>query len=485
MPLQLQANQGQSLKQMQRLIMSPQMQQAIAILQMPLLELADRMEIEIEKNPLLESCEDDGSDEYDATEEDEREMSPEIELSFEERDFELLKKLDDDLDYVYMPNSQKFTGRTEEEEKELRNFIENSIQTEISLFEHLMTQASQTFDTAGELAMAESLIGNFDSSGFFHGSLGELAVLHDFAQDQLAVVLQKIQQFDPPGVGAQNLRESLLLQLKRRDKEETIAYRLLDEVYDDLLHNHIPNIQKKLHFTAQDIQNAIDKDIRVLDLHPGANFSKNPIQPIIPDVSIALEGETLVVSSNDDLLPSFRLNRRYLRMLEDDSLPQETREFIKEKLLSARWFYRNLQQRGSTIEGIALFLTKWQREFFLEPHGKLKPLKMQTVAEALHLNASTVARAIVNKYANTPRGLFPLRYFFTNSYATEKGEELSSLSVREELRKIIASEDKKSPLSDASISLLFKAIGISCARRTIAKYRALCDIGNAHQRKQY
>lgn len=486
MTLKLQTNQSQSLKQMQRLIMSPQMQQAISLLQMPLVELVDRLEEEIEQNPLLENGDqhDPEDDEQELEETEQVDSFLEKELNFEDKDLEILKRLDEDLRDFFAESGNSYMQRTEEDNK-LQTFLESSLRTESSLFDHLMGQAGYTFDTKNGISMAEALIGNFDESGFFSVPIEEVCILTGFKKEELQSVLNLIQNFDPPGVGARNLQESLLIQLQRFGKKNSLAYKIIEHHYQDLLHNKIPEMQKNLRASAKEINEAIGNDISVLDLHPGANFSKIPNLPIVADVIISVENEALSVSTNDDILPSLKFNRRYMKLLDDPSVPLETKEFIKQKIMSARWFCRNLQQRHQTIERIAHFLTKKQHAFFMSPNGKLQPLTMKIVAEELNLNESTIARAVANKYVDTPRGLFPLRYFFTNSYSTDDGQDISSESVRDDLLKIIKEENKKKPFSDEAISIILQEKGIHCARRTVAKYRKLLDIGNAHQRKEY
>jgi len=485
--LELRLKQGQNLRQMQRLIMSPQMQQAIALLQMPLMELADRIDEELVQNPILESSDEESgsedADEMDASA-DETETIAEAELTFDEDNFDILKRLDEDLREHFDQSSGYSTTISSEDEK-LRAFIENSISAHVTLFEHLMNQARETFDNPHQLAMAEALIGNFDSSGFLNTPISEIATLNGFDQPELLETLYKIQQFEPVGVGARTLQESLLIQLRGLGKKGTLAYQLVEHNFEELLNNHIPQIQKAQNCTSADIATAIRDVISKLDLHPGASFSNAPIQPIIPDITILQEDEKLIVRINDDSMPSLRLNRRYMRYLDDPAMPAETKEFVKQKIVSAKWFLRNIHQRNETLEKIASALTKCQNEFFTNPNGKLQPLTMQRLADELHLHESTIARAVANKFMDSPRGILPLRSFFTNAYMTEKGDDISSKTVKEVLLEIVNAENKQKPLSDDAISEELKRRGISCARRTVAKYRVLLNLGNAHQRKKF
>lgn len=492
MSLEMRQKQSQSLKQIQRLIMSPQMQQAIHLLQMPVQELTEHLEDELAQNPVLENPQDDAKDdkELETLERendegsDDRDIKPEQELSFNEHDFEILKQLDEEFRDHFAESGNYYTKRTMDEEK-LKTFLESSVCSQISLFEHLMKQARETFDSEEELGMAEAIIGNLDEAGFLKTLLGEIALLNHYDLHKLEKVLEAIQTFEPAGVGASSLQESLLIQLRMQGKQNTLAYHIISENYDDLLHNRIPQIQKTQKCSAADVTQTIKNDVSKLDLHPGAWFSHPIVQHIVPDVTIEQEGDQLRIVVNDDMLPPMRLNRRYMRMLEDESLPLETKEFIRNKIMSAKWLLRNIHQRNETIEKIANSLVKRQKEYFLNPDGKLVPLTMKTLADELDLHESTIARAVSNKYMNSPRGIIPLRSFFTNAYVTNEGVDISSRTVRDELSAIIQGEDKHKPLSDEAISAKLKAKGIICARRTVAKYRTELNIGNAQQRRHF
>lgn len=332
--------------------------------------------------------------------------------------------------------------------------------------------------------MAEALIGNFDERGFLQTSLEEIALLGPFEGDKLQEILKVIQTFEPLGVGAKDLQESLLIQLLAKHKSQTLAYTIVEKQFDNLLHNRIPHIQRALKCKADEVKKAFGT-IAGLDFHPGTSLATHVTQAIRPDVILRQEGDQLVVEVEDDLLPAFRFNRRYLRMLQDEQLAEETKEFIRRKILSAKWLLRTIHQRNDTLERIATSLAKRQRDFFLKPQGKMVPLTMKSVAEELEVHESTIARTVANKYIDTPRGLYPLRAFFTTALSKESGDEISSHSVREMIVDIIKTENKQHPLSDEEIADRIQTEGIQCARRTVAKYRFLLKIGNAHQRRHY
>lgn len=473
---------SQNQKQLQRLIMSPQMQQAIHLMQMPVMELATVVEVELEQNPVLEYDEEE-PDERNEQEENETSQS-EKELNFDEDDFEIMKRLDDDFRDHFSESENYYTKRSAEEEK-LKSFQEQSIQCQETLFEHLMAQARETFDNKEDLAIAEIIIGSFDESGFLKSSLLEITSFHSFSISSSEEILEQIQTFEPFGVGARDLRECLLIQMRSLKEDNSLAYKIVDQHYDDLLNNRIPEIKKKLGCSLEEIEEAIHKKIAHLDLHPGTQYSHKLTQHVIPDVTVIEEDEKLIIVVNEGRLPIIRLNSRYLRMLDDENLPKETKEFIRNKLMSAKWLLKNIDQRNKTIYRVVESLTKRQKDFFLVPNGKLVPLTMKVLAEELDLHESTIARAVANKYIDTTRGVLPLRFFFSNSYTTAEGDDISSNTVRDVLKRIIDKENKKRPLSDEAISKLLEKKGIPCARRTVAKYRAELYIGNTKQRRKY
>lgn len=491
---ELQQKPGQNIKQLQRLIMSRQMQQAIHFLQMPIMELTPLIDKELEQNPVLEYSKEGEEDSNDADlqqlEEEHIEESldtdniPEKELTFDERDFEIMRRLDEDFRDHFQESGSVPMKRSAEQDK-LQTFLESSITEEKTLFEHLMQQAREIFADEKQLAIAEMIIGNFDQSGFINVPLQELAVMEGHDLSAIEEVLKVIQTFDPVGVGARDLKESLLIQLQSQGKEDSLAYQIIDKHFDDLLHNHIPAIKKGLHCTAEQIGEAVDHDIANLDLHPGTQLSRQVVSFIVPDISLRQEDDELIAAVNDESMPRLRLNSRYMRMLDDETLPKDTKDFIKKKIVSAKWMLRNILQRNDTLEKIAVSLAKCQKDYFLNPNGKLVPLTMKAMADELGVHESTIARAVADKYIDTPRGVLPLRSFFTNKLSTKTGIDISSKTARDLLQDIIDGEDKRNPYSDEAISALIKAKGIQCARRTVAKYRIALKIGTAQQRRKF
>lgn len=440
-------SQTQNVKQVQRLILSPQMQQALNLLQLPVLELSTIIEEELSQNPLLE-------------------------------------KEDDEAPFEIRETLAKSCG---EKGDDLRSFIENTVAYEESLYDHLIAQARDTFKDLKERELANWLIGNLDDDGLLTTPLEELSVLGGYSLDRLTSILQEIQKFNPLGVGAKSRQEALLIQLRANGKDHTLAFRIIENHFDDVIHNRIPAIAKALSSSPHEIHASIHREIARLDLHPGTNLTMGHYRPVIqhitPDVHISHSEGRFSIEINEENLPHLRLNHVYLEMLGDPSLPLETRDYIQGKMASGKWLMRNLHERNQTLYRIAEELIRTQGSFLSSPKGELTPQTMKQVAEKLDLHESTIARAVAHKYISCPRGIFPLRSFFTHAYTTEEGENISAVTVKGLLRDIISKEDKTHPLSDEVISALIKEQGIPCARRTIAKYRQEFGIGNTSQRK--
>lgn len=480
-------------KQTQNLIMSPHMQQAIQILQVPIMELSLAIEQEMEQNPLLEYSDDEVSDDIDTLQLEESieeepqdiEEVPDQEIDFDHNDLEVLKRLNEDFRDHFGESESYCAQRTAEEEKQ-KLYKDSSIESTETLFGHLMQQARDTFSGEDELAAAEIIIGSFDESGFLGTPLSELAILAGLRLNVLETVLAEIQTFNPIGVGATSLKESLLIQLRENNKEQTLAYRIIESNYDDLIHNRIRSIVKDLKCTPEDIEREVRENIARLDLHPGTLYIAKNNQEITPDVSIHEDiDNNLVVIVNNDHIPSVRFNPQYLKMMEDPATPQETKDFIKQKISSAKWLFRNISKRNSTLERVSNSIAQRQKDFFTKHDGTLVPMTMKMIAEELELHESTIARTVANKYIDTDRGIFSMKYFFSNAYHSDEGEDVSSKTARDMLKKIIDGENKGSPLSDQDLSNILKERGLHCARRTVAKYRTEMQIGNAQQRRKY
>lgn len=467
-------------------MMSASMQQALHLLQIPLLELQAFIEQQTVLNPLLELQEETNEEKISQEEEEAEKKNQdeeEQELVIDEKDLTILTRLDEEWSTHFSQN-EPFLKENSQEDK-LRNYTEQSIQQKESLYDHLIQEAHDSFNTAEDFAVAEILIGYIESSGFLTTPLLEICTFHQLDKEKVQQILAEIQTFEPYGIGAATLQECFLIQLRCLGKKETLAYQIVDEHYENLIYNHIPLIQKSIKCSYEEIQQAIEQEIAKLDLHPGIHLSSTFSQILIPEGVIREEEGKLVVEVDREYLSSLRVNSFYLNMLNDETVSLETKNFIKHHFFSARWLMRNLHQRFSTLQRIVQSLAQRQQDFFLKPEGKLIPLTMLTLAEELKVHESTVARLVSNKYIQTPKGILALKTFFTHKYLSEKGESLSSSTVKQTIFNLIKQENKQSPLSDEKISLLLKEKGISCARRTVAKYRSLLKIGTVQQRKKF
>lgn len=480
-PLILDQKQKVTQKQTQHLMMSPRMQQAIHLLQLPLIELNQVIEQELEKNPLLEY---DSENEVDSVEEVPEPELLEKEVSFDERQFDMLRQLDDEF-RDHFAESGPFHPKLTQDEAKFRTYLESSLLAEPSLHDHLMAEAREAFSSKEDLEIAEILIGYIDEHGFIKTPLNEISSSFSKEIKDVERVLAVIRSFDPIGIGSKNVQEAMLIQLKNQNKEDSLAYQIVESHFDDLLHNRFPLIQKNLKISYEQLHEIIENELAKLEFHPLASFTPSHAPTLVPDIHLKAEGDHFVVEISDFDLKPLRINRKYLRLLEDETISPETKTFIKEKLLSAKWLMKNISQRGETLIKIGNFIGNYQKNFFLSSDGTLAPLVLKEVAEELGLHESTVARAVANKYINTPRGIFPVRYFFSKAYTHQSGEEISSKTICQHIEELIEKEDKKKPLSDEAISNQIKTLGITCARRTIAKYRAQLKIGNAQQRRRY
>lgn len=485
-----QPKQGQTLKQQQRLIMSDHMQQALNILQKPVLELATLIQVEMEANPLLEYTL--GEEEDDWASEGEREeldldvdRADEQELEFSDKDFEVLRQLDEEFRDLFQ-DSQNHSLKKTSEERELKTFQEEQLTCKMTLHDFLMVQAREVLESAEELEIAELIIGNLDETGFLTITLSEISLLSEIKIDAILAVLKKLQKFEPIGICARNLRESLLNQLLHKGRQGSLAYRIVNDCYDELIHNRIPQIQRKIGCDNHNLNQAVYHDIANLDFHPGNSYAEEVVRPIVPDVVIDENDDELTVRVQDeDYMPRFRFNGNYLKLLNDEDTPKETKDFIKQKLLSAKWLLRNIHHRGSTIENIGRALLKYQQPFFKNPEGRLVPMTMRALADELEVHESTIARAVANKFIDTPRGLFPMRFFFSSGMVMTSGSDISNKTIQDLVKEIIENEDKMHPLTDDKIAQKLQEKGIECARRTVAKYRGILGVGNTHQRKHH
>ena len=481
-------------------VLAPQLQQSLAILQVPTMELEALIDQELQQNPLLEEIpEADISAKEDPDRKDERNLDPSEPPSDMEYDpakeqpsndpvddfqaeFEKLTQLDQEWRDQF---SQGSSGpRQSQEEDEKRQFMFDSLVVETSLQEDLLEQLRLSDIHRDRREVAEILIGNIDDRGYLQGSLDELAYAHNIPVDLIEDVLAYVQSFDPVGVGARDLRECLMLQLERLSLAHTLEYSMLDFHMDALGRRKFPEIARKLGATVQDVQDAAAR-IAQLEFHPGRAFSGSGQQYITPEIFVSQDGDEYVVTTNNDHTPHLRISNTYKDLMSQVETSGEVRDYIREKIRAGKFLIKSIHQRQETIVNIAREIVKRQRGYFDNGITHLKPMTMAQVAEVVGVHETTVSRAVSGKYMDTPKGLVEMKFFFTSGVRTSEGDGISNTSVKDIINDMVKGEDPGKPFSDEQIVVILRDKGIKIARRTVAKYRSELNILPSHLRKRY
>jgi len=463
-------------KQMQKLILSPQMQQAIHLLQIPLAELQMAAQQEMNTNPLLEE-----DIETTADQEDYLKTPEELdeEQGFKE-EFDKLAELDDEWkEYFKQTFSVK---RHSEDDEEKRRYLENSITKEETLQEHLLKQLSLHDLTEKERQIGEAVIGNLDENGFLQNGVEEVVRETQASPAEAEKILALVKTFHPVGVGATDLKECLIMQAERLGSVSPVVRSIIENHFDALAHKQYPQIARELNTTVAEVQAAAEL-IATLEPKPGQMFGENRTQYVLPDVIVKKFNNEYIVMLNDDRIPHLRINKLYRNLMNQQDTVSETRNYVKDKVKAGLWFIKNIQQRQQTIYNIAVDIVNAQKEFLDNGINFLRPLTMKEVADRIGIHESTVSRAIANKYIETPQGIFQMKFFFSRSIETQSGENVSSTNVKNRIEELIKGENPKHPLSDQKIIQLLSQEGITIARRTIAKYRAELNIQPSNLRK--
>src|SRR5579872_3088255 len=464
-------------KLVQKLILTPSLQQAIKLLPMSTLELADLLNQEMVENPLLEEV---PTEELQPAEQAQQEKA--------EAEKPTAEKTDqwDDADYEYFFGDyldDGYRSRTPSEVKELPP-IENTLSSTGSLADHLMWQLSLQTEDDRLREIGSAIIGNLDDDGYLVASVEEIAAMGEWPVTDVEKALQHIQTFDPHGVAARDLQECLWLQLKFLGLEGTATEKIVTE-HLKLLQNHqVPEIARRLGMTIDDLKEHIEI-IRNLDPKPGSRFNPTQSQYVIPDVYVVKVEEQYVAVLNEDGLPQMRISPVYRRLLDKSAADNtdETRAYVKDKFRSALWLIKSVEQRQKTIHKVANSIIDFQRDFLDNGIEHLRPLVLRDVANDIGMHESTVSRVVTNKYMHTPQGVFEMKYFFHSGISSSYGESVSSVTIKQRIRKIIENEDPRKPLSDSKIVNILQREGLVLARRTIAKYREELKIPTSNQRK--
>lgn len=452
---------GLKLEMNQKLIMTPQLRQAIAILQLSSLELAEMVEQELLENPVLE---------LEEKQTDPPETPPETEDPMREY-FDWAEYFNDGTDTGY---------RTVNDDKPSIATFVSSVNT---LHEHLEFQLHLTLLDDSARAVGRYLIGCIDDNGYLCGSLSEAAAYLGVGEKMVAEVLKVIQTFDPIGVGARDLRECLLIQAEQRGVGDPLVLAVIDRFLDEVAAGHYKHIADKLGCTPHEVQKAVDM-IRTLDPKPGRGFNGGE-QPcyIVPDVTIERVNDNYVIIINDNNVPHLTINPYYKRIVRDSD--SEAKKFVEGRINSAVWLIRSIEQRRRTLYNVVEAIIDIQRDFFDYSPKYLKPLTMKKVADRLGIHESTVSRAIANKYAATPQGLVSLRAFFSAGLQGVDGESTSAATVKREIKELVSKEDSAQPLSDQALTEILVRRGIAVSRRTVAKYREELGIPSSGKRRRY
>lgn len=462
-------HQSQSMTQNQ--VLAPQLQQSLQILQVPMLELRNLIQQELCSNPTLE----------------EEQMEPTIEDKKQEHDefqeeFDRLAKLDEEW-RDYMAQSQSYSGRSAEDEERRQFFFDSLVGTQ-TLQQHLIEQLNSSDVSASDRQLGELIIGNIDDAGFLQAMPEEIASSTGTEVADLMRVLEFIQTFHPVGVAARDLRECLLIQLRRLSKEHSLEYRIVDRHIDDLGKRRFPEIARRLGTTTEQVQRAAGF-VGTLDPKPGQIFSPDPNNYVLPDVNVEKIGGEWTISLNGEQIPHLRISNTYKDLMSQDKGGADVKDYIRDKIRSGKFLIKSIHQRQQTISNIAHEIVAKQKDFLERGPSALKPLTMVQIADIVGVHETTVSRAISGKYMATPWGVFDMKYFFTPGYQTADGASMSNTSVKGTIAEMVKSEDDSSPLSDKEIVELLEKRGIPIARRTVAKYRNELNILPSNMRKRY
>jgi RNA polymerase sigma-54 factor len=485
-------------------VLAPQLQQSLALLQAPTLELKALVEQELQQNPILEEvttteisaddrslqADSDGTSSLDPAEpsgemtmDSSAEAAPSEPTDDFQAEFEKLAQLDQDWRDQYGQVNAPL--RQSEEEEEKRQYMFDSITSGASLQETLISQVRLSDMPEDIWPVAEMIIGNIDDRGYLQASQDELAFATNIPAEKIAEVLKIVQNtFYPPGVGARDLRECLMLQLERIGKQNTMEYRIIRDHMDALGKHRFPEIARHLEVLIDDVQEAAQRISR-LEPNPGREFLPDTPQYVVPEIIVQKLGDDFIVSSNNDHVPHLRISNTYKDIMSQGNSAPEVRDYIRDKIRAGKFLIKSLHQRQQTILNIAREIVSRQREFIENGIAFLKPMTMMQVAETVGVHETTVSRAVSGKYIDTPQGVYEMKYFFTSGVRTASGEGMSNTSIKDKIADMIRKEDTTAPLSDDQIVKILTQQGICIARRTVAKYRSELKIMPSNLRKVY
>jgi RNA polymerase sigma-54 factor len=489
-------------KQQQLLILAPRMIQSMEILQLPVMALQERIQQELQENPVLEA-KDTAGEEAAATGEEIAEIAdasdgqerddagdPTRELVIDERgpsedDFDRLVQINQDWADHFNEEHRPSSNRIVEEGDRRHDYEQNMPSRPQSLQDYLDEQIGFHDAPPDRLALVRYLISHIDENGYLSTALEEIGASFTPvpAPEQLQEALQMVQKLDPLGVGARDLRECLLLQLTPEIPHREVVRTLIQNHLEDIQHNRLPVIQKRTGFDLAIIQEGINI-LKTLNPRPGAQFTADNIPYVVPDILVErTEAGEYEVRLTDDWTPNIYISRRYLELYRDKQADPKAKEYLKRKLQAAQWLLESIEQRRNTLEKVTRAIIQHQRAFLDKGPEHIEPLKMQQIADQVKVHVTTVSRAVDDKWVQTPRGIFPLKRFFGGGTQTTTGEEVAWETIKQKLLEIIGNEDKLSPLSDEELVAKLSEAGYPVARRTVTKYRKMLKIKSSRQRK--
>lgn len=473
-----------SLAQTQRLqmMLAPQLRQSLEMLQVPILELRAMIQKELEQNPTIEE----GTDRNESIEiepgtgqVDEKANREELDFDHE---FEVLAKLDDEWRDYFFQNAQNQPHSEEDEER--RQFLLDSIPQRESLQEHLLSQLQLAGLSDADRQIGELIIGSIDDDGYLTTPIEELATSTGTESDHLADILAVVQDFHPIGIGARDLKDCLLMQLRRSAPTDEVAHTIVREHLDLLGTRKFTEIARQMKISSEALQRAA-KVIAGLDPKPGRIYSDDPTTYVLPEIVVDKVDGHYVVVLNDEQLPHVRISNHYRQLMGDASTKPEVKAYIQERIRAGVFLIKSIHQRQRTIHRISTEIVETQQDFLEYGVSHLKPLTMAEIAAKVGVHETTVSRTVAGKYMKTPTGLFELRYFFTPGIKTSDGSEVSNKTVKDIIGSLVSAESASSPLSDQELMERLQDRGITIARRTIAKYRLMLRIPPSHMRKRY
>jgi RNA polymerase sigma-54 factor len=467
--------QTQTVRPEQRLIMTPSLQQAIRLLALSRLELEEEIRQEVDQNPVLVELPAQAPPPREASAPAEEEITP-TPLGDSPFPVDLSWELYDE------PTLREETSREPEDRDEL--WYEKVLPTRQTLRDHLTWQLRLSLDGEDDLAVGEEIIGNVDDDGYLRAETGEISARLGVPEARVQCLLALVQSFDPPGVAARDLRECLLIQLGQMEGRAPLAEEIVRHHFKLLENRKLDQIARSLRRTPEEVQEAAHH-IGHLEPRPGRFYSLEEPQYVTPDLFIVKEEDGYRVLLNDEGLPRLRISGRYRSMMGDPGLPSGTREYLQKKISSAVWLVRSIEQRQRTIRRVAESIVRHQRDFFERGVQHLRPMVLRDIARDLGISESTVSRVTSRKYAQTPQGLYEMKYFFNTGVEQRQGTAMASASVQDLIRTMVAAEDTARPLSDDVIAQrLRRERGLVIARRTVAKYRSILNILPAAKRRR-